>query len=250
MPYGFYISAEGAQAQSRRLEVIANNLANVSTVGFKRDLGILQAQYAEAVQQGHATPGSGSLADLGGGVRFQQTKTDFSPGPLKRTDAPTDVALNCDGFFQVRKGQETLLTRAGDFRLTASGQLVTQQGYAVLGEGNAPISINPANGPWEINATGEVVQGDNRQSLAIVQPASLGDLAKTGESLFRPLAQTLPVPATQRNVTAGCLELSGVQPTTEMTSMIEASRMLEANVNVLKSQNEMLDGLISRILKA
>ena len=250
MPYGLYISAEGAQAQSRRLEVIANNLANVGTVGFKRDLGILQSRYSEAVQQGYATPGAGSIGDLGGGVRFQETKTDFSTGPLKRTGEPTDAALTCDGFFLVRKGQETLLTRAGDFRLTAAGQLVTQQGYPVLGEGNASITINPANGPWDITASGEVVQGDNRQPLAIVKPGSLGDLVKTGENLFRPLAPPLPLPPAQRNVAPGYLEMSGVQPTTEMTTMIEASRMLEANVNVLKSQNQMLEGLISRVLRA
>ena len=80
MPYGLYISADGAQAQMQRLEVIANNLANGETVGFKRDLGIIQSRYAEAIQQGLSSPGGGSIDDLGGGVRFQETKTDFSTG--------------------------------------------------------------------------------------------------------------------------------------------------------------------------
>ena len=72
MPHGLYISADGAQAQIQRMEVIANNLANVETTGFKRELGIVQARYAEAAQQGLATPGSGSIDDLGGGVQLQR----------------------------------------------------------------------------------------------------------------------------------------------------------------------------------
>ena len=143
MPYGLYISAEGAQAQSRRLEVIANNIANVDTVGFKRDLAVMQSRYAEADQRGIASPGDGSLNDIGGGVQFHQTVTDFSPGPLRKTGNPTDVALQGDGFFVVEKGQDRMLTRAGNFRLTADGKLVTQQGYSVL----APATCRSTSAP-------------------------------------------------------------------------------------------------------
>ena len=189
MPYGLYISADGAQAQMQRLEVIANNLANGETVGFKRDLGILQARYTEAIQQGLSSPGSGSIDDLGGGVRFQETRTDFSPGPMKRTDNPCDVAIQGDGFFVVRKDDTTYLTRAGNFRVTANGQLVTQQGYPVLSDNRTPIVIQPDGGRWEINSSGAVSQDGVTQNLALVKPASLGDLVKTGENLFRPLAE-------------------------------------------------------------
>jgi flagellar basal-body rod protein FlgF len=250
MPNGLYVSAEGAQAQSQWLEAIANNLANVDTVGFKRDLATFQARYAEAVQQGAATPGSGSIDDLGGGVSFHQTKTDFSPGPLRRTDAPTDLAVEGDGFFVVRKGQDSYLTRAGNFRLTSSGALVTQQGHAVLSEENAPIIISPEGGPWQITSSGVVRQGGSAQILALVKPASPGDLAKAGENMFRPLAPTQAVPANERAVSPGYLEMSGVQPTSEMTALVEASRLLEANVNMMKAQDQMLGGLINRLLKA
>ena len=250
MPYGIYMSAQGAQVQTQRLDVIANNLANVDTPGFKRDLALFQARYAESVQQGTATPGSGSLDDLGGGVALEQTKTDFSPATMKRTRVPTDVALPGEGFFQVRKGDETLLTRAGNFRVNATGELVTQQGYAVLSDNNTPITLAPDGGPWEITAAGTVVQSGSPQNLAIVKPGSLGDLVKTGDNLFRPLAGVQAVPAAERSVASGYLEASGVDPTSEMVSMIETSRFLEANVNVLKSQDQMLEGLISRILKA
>ena len=88
MPYGLYISADGARAQIQRLEVIANNLANVETTGFKRDLAIVQSRYAEAAQQGLPRPAPARIDDLGGGVQFQETKTDFSARPLKRTGSP------------------------------------------------------------------------------------------------------------------------------------------------------------------
>jgi len=250
MPYGLYISAEGAQVQSRRMEVIANNIANVDTVGFKRDLAVMRSRYAEAIERGSASPGGGTIDDIGGGVQFRETVTDFSPGPLRKTGNPTDVALEGDGFFVVRKGQERLLTRAGNFRLTGAGDLVTQQGYPVLGEGNSPIALSPTAGPWEIDSAGGVSQGGTRQELQIVKPASLGDLVKSGENLFRPLGNLQPVAAGDRSVASGSLEMAAVQPTTEMTALIETSRMLEANLNVMKTHNEMLSGLIERILKA
>ena len=250
MPYGLYISADGAQAQNRRLEVIANNLANVETTGFKRQLAICQARYAEAIQQGSAQPGSGSINDIGGGVSVERTETDFSPGPLKNTKLESDVAIPGEGFFAIRKGQETLLTRAGNFRVTQNGELVTQQGYPVLSEANTPIILTPGAGPWKITAAGTVMQAGNAQDLAIVKPASPGELVKVGENLFRPQGTVQAIPPTQRAVSSGYLEMSGVQPTTEMVSLIEASRVLEANLNVMKSQDRMLEGLINRILKA
>jgi flagellar basal-body rod protein FlgF/flagellar basal-body rod protein FlgG len=250
MPYGLYISAEGAQVQSRRMEVIANNIANVDTVGFKRDLAVMQSRYAEAIQRGTAAAGAGTINDIGGGVQFRQTVTDFSPGPLKKTGNPSDVALQGDGFFVVQKGQEKLLTRAGNFRLTAAGALVTQQGYQVLGEGNAPITLSPSGEPWKIDSSGSVIQGGTRQELQIVKPASLGDLVKTGENLFRSLTNAQPVAPAERTVSSESLEMAAVQPTTEMATMIETSRILEANVNVMKTHNEMLQSLIERVLKA
>jgi flagellar basal-body rod protein FlgF len=78
MPYGLYISAEGANVQGRRLEVIANNLANVDTVGFKKDLAVFQARYAEGIKQGLVPPDTGAIENEGGGVMSVETVTDFS----------------------------------------------------------------------------------------------------------------------------------------------------------------------------
>lgn len=249
MPYGLYISAEGADAQSRRLEVVANNLANVDTVGFKRELALFQARYAEQVERGEDVPGSGSINDLGGGVFVPQTKTDFSTGPLKRTEIPTDMAIDGEGFFVVEKEGEPYLTRAGNFRLTERGELVTQQGFPVLNDGGSPVVIDSANGPWQLAPSGTIRQRGSVQNLAIVEPEAPGDLARAGENLFRPLAEPRPVESDSRHVMGGYLELSGVQPTSEMMALIEASRAVEANLNMMRTQDQMLSGLVNRLMR-
>lgn len=80
VPYGLCISAEGAQSQSLRMEVIANNLANVETTGFKRALAVIQARHSEAIEQGEDQAGSASINDIGGGTMVRQTLSDFSRG--------------------------------------------------------------------------------------------------------------------------------------------------------------------------
>ncbi len=249
MPYGLYISAEGAHAQSKRLEVIANNLANVDTVGFKRELAVFQARYAEAIEQGLVAPYEGRLEDIGGGVEFLATQTEFAQGPLRHTRQKTDLAIEGDGFFVVEKDGEEYLTRAGNFRVAADGELRTQQGYPVLSDTGAPVVINPADTTWEITPTGTLRQLGAVQNLAVVRPESYAGLLKVGENLFRPLTEPELIPLEERRVAAGYLEGSSVKATTEMTAMVEASRVLEANINLMKAQDQMLSGLVNRVLR-
>jgi len=249
MPYGLYIAAEGAHAQAKRLEVIANNLANVDTAGFKRQLAVFQARYAEAIDQGEDFPGSGSINQIGGGVMVRDTPTDFAPGPLERTHMPTDMALEHEGFFLVEKKGERFLTRAGNFRLTTRGELVTQQGYSVLGEDGNPIVLPQPTQPFDVNSAGEIVQGGFRRMLAVVKPAEDDMPQRIGENLFRTQTTPEPVPIGQRQVVQGFLERSGVRPALEMVELIEASRLVEANLNLIKAQDQMLSGLVQRLMK-
>lgn len=249
MPYGLYLSAEGARAQSQRLETIANNLANVDTVGFKRELAVFQARYAEAISLGRAEAGSGSINDLGGGVMLRQTITDYAPGPMRRTGGQSDFAIQDRGFFLVRKGDQQYLTRAGNFQFTADGNLVTQQGYAVLADDGSPIAVDPGNGPFDVTPAGGIRQGGSTQNLAIVEPASLGDLAKVGENLFKPLTDPQPVADEHRRVGWGFTEMSSVHMTTEMVQMIETARAVEANINMMQTQDQMSSGLVNRVMR-
>jgi flagellar basal-body rod protein FlgF len=249
MPYGLYLSAEGAYAQSRRLDVLANNMANVSTPGFKRDVALFQSRFAEAVQRGQAMPGSHALTDLGGGVKVLATETDYSSGPLASTKNTTDMAINGDAFFVVRHGGKDLLTRAGNFSLTANGRLVTQDGSPVIGVDGNPIDIDPDAGPWQLTPDGNISQAGELLPLALVRPRSPGDLAKVGDNLFAPLAPARAIPDEERNVLWQQVEQSTVKPATEMLDMIEASRAFEANVSMIRSQDEMTGNLVTQVLK-
>ena len=250
MFYGAYISAEGAQAQSRRLEILANNLANVDTTGFKRDLAVVRARHAEEIELGLDEPGSGSINNVGGGVRLVETQTDFAEGPLASTGQPTDLAIKGDGFFVVRKSDGDYLTRAGNFALRPTGELVTPEGYSVIDTDGNPVVIDTEIGPWDINANGDIIQADGGGAqLQLVTPRSLGDLVKSGENLFRPLADPVPLPPEGRQVVQGYLERSGVQPTLEMMDLITASRAFEANINMIRNQDQMIGSLVGRLLR-
>jgi flagellar basal-body rod protein FlgF/flagellar basal-body rod protein FlgG len=249
MPYGLYISAEGAQAQSLRMETISNNLANASTPGFKRALAVFQSRFAEAEQRGLVPPGGGTLDDLGGGVENLATVTEFSQGPVTATNVPTDLAIEGDPFFVVRRDGKDFLTRAGNFLFSPNGTLITPNGDAVVSTQGTPVAIDPELGGWYVSTDGAIVQQGEKNYLSLVRPQSYGDLMKMDANLYSPLGPTAQVPATERHVLSGHLESSGVQPVSEMTDMIETSRAFEANVNMIRNQDQILGELVSRVLK-
>ena len=248
MPYGLYIAAEGAHAQSKRMEVLSSNLANVDTPGFKRDLAIFQARYAEETARGQDRHGSGSINDVGGGVWVKGTITDHSIGTLKRTEIETDMAIDGEGYFVVQKDGQNYLTRAGNFMVNSNGMLVTQTGMPVLSDGGGPILVN-ADSPWRVSPDGAIEQDGGKTYLALVQTPSPADLAKHGENLFRPLAPPTPVAQEVRSVQQGYLELSGVRPTLEMLELIETSRAFEMNVSMIRNHDAMLNSLVNRVLR-
>ena len=249
MPYGMYLSAAGAQAQNHRLEVVSHNLANINTPGFKPHMSILQARNAEAIDAGEASPGSGTLDDLGGGVRVQPTQTEFQQGPIEQTKRKTDFAINDkNSFFVVQRGEQQLLTRAGGFLFNASGQLTTTNGDPVLSTNGTPIQIDPTR-DFNVRDDGVVQQAGQSQNLMLVAPKSMGDLSRVGDTMYRPLVAPEPVVPADRQVVAGHLEKSAVEPTSAMMELIEASRVYEANLRLIQTQDQSIGNLIGRILK-
>lgn len=249
MPYGMYLSAEGAKAQAQRLEFIANNLANIDTPGFKRDVPTFQARFSEAIQRGQDFPGSKSRNDVGGGVKLIGVETDFSHATLRSTGVETDLAINGDGFFAVRsKSGETLFTRAGNFLVDITGRMTTQTGeFTLLDDGGGEIKLDPEL-PWEIFSGGIIDQAGQRIAVGLERPQSLGDLVKVGNNMFRSLGPVETVPSNERDIRQGYLEMSGVSSTREMMAMIETSRAFEANTKLIQHQDEMLSQLLGRVL--
>jgi flagellar basal-body rod protein FlgF/flagellar basal-body rod protein FlgG len=158
MPYGLYISAAGAHAQSQRVEVLSNNIANAQTPGFKRELAVLQARHSEAISEGQDYPGTRSINNLGGGVYMAETLTDFNQGVFKLTGIESDLAIEGDGFFQVEKNGQRLLTRAGNFNVGSDGRLLTSGNAQVLSDSmNAALWCKQASpSAWLLSSRGRL----------------------------------------------------------------------------------------------
>lgn len=242
------MSAAGAKAQEHRLQVVSHNLANVDTPGFKPQVSVPQARFAELIERGEAGPGTGKIDDVGGGVTMQPTSTEFKTGPLRTTGNETDFAISDPNvFFVVARDGEQHLTRAGNFSFNPAGTMVTPSGDPVLSADGRPIQIQP-DLPFHVLDGGFIQQGDQRTGLMLARPQQVGDLSRVGENLFRPLAEIDLEAADNRPVTSGVLEQSAVNPTGTMMDLIEASRMYEANVRMIQNQDHVLGTLIGRVL--
>ena len=250
MYYGLYLSAAGAYGQSQKVDVLSNNMANVDTVGFKRELALLEARDSEAIERGLSPRGTRGLDDIGGGMQMNATATDFSLGTLRSTGIPTDFALeqpNC--FFTVQRDKETLLTRAGNFEIAGDGRLTTREGDEVLATDGTPIFIDPSL-PWVMLPGGVISQGGDAREIAIRIPENVSQLQKVGQNYFNASKTNteLALPE-QRKIRNGFTEQSTVNPMQEMVELITASRGYETNIKMIQNHDSMVGSLVSRLLR-
>jgi flagellar basal-body rod protein FlgF len=250
MLYGLYLSAQGAQAQATRLDVLSNNLANAGTTGFKRDLAIFQSNRPYDLENGGSSNAPGNQSALTGGVSPAKVMTDYSEGPLVHTGGALDVALTGPGFFQVSDGKQQFLTRKGQFTLGSTGDLMLQgSGMHVLSNVGNTINVPTESTRVEIGSDGTLssVGADGSRTqlarLGMVRPNSNQQLEKVGGSLFRTDSSVSPT-TSDSTLQQGFIEQSGVTPVGEMIDMVQASRMVEANVNMIKYQDDALDRLL------
>ena len=247
MLYGMYISAAGAMANSYRQDVVANNLANVDTVAFKKDLALFKARPTEAALSGSNRLSADLLEKTGGGTFALPTYTDFSQASLDKTDSAFDVALTENGFFQVQNGDQVNYTRDGRFMLAADGTtLVTAASeLPVLDSTGNIISLLPGVEP-EIDANGYITQnGQALAKLGTVDFADTTQLKKLGNNLYEADAQNAE--SKDVKMKQGYVETSGVNALEEITSMIKTQRMFQNNVTMLKIQDETLGAAISKL---
>lgn len=255
MLYGLYLSAQGAEAQLNRLDVIANNLANASTSAFKRDLAVFQSLRPFDVEHGMADDLPGDLNKHSGGVSLAGVVTDFSDGPILPTGGTFDVALSGPGFLHVSNGRQEFLTRNGKLMLNEGGDLVTQEmGYNVLDPDGVSIRIDANAKNIEIAADGAIYQIDELggriklTNLALVRPRSLDELQKVGSSFYRATGNVVPA-GPEVQVRQGHIEASGTRPILEMTELIQASRAFETNLNMIKYHDEALGRLLQSVTR-
>jgi len=256
MIYGFHLSAQGARAQARRLDVIANNLANAGTTSFKKALAVFQDNRPYDVENGYPRGDvPGNLNRSTGGITLADVVTDFSQAPLKETGGSLDVAITGPGFLQVADPQnQRFLTRNGSLAINSSGELVAQgSGHHVLSAEGELITLTPGGGPVQIAPDGTVSQTVNGVSTPIAQlglyaPASPGEMRKLGNSLYAPNGTVAPADAKTR-VKQGFLEASGTNSVKEMLAMIQASRGFETNVNMIRYQDESMSRLLQSLTR-
>ncbi len=227
-------------AAIRSMDAIANNLANMSTTGFKRETPQFQ-EFVEQVQPAEGQTGTQSLSF----VQNTGMLRDLSGGHIVTTNAPFDCAINGQGYFVIQTANGALYTRNGHFSLDASGQIVTDNGDPVQGDGGN-ISISPDDGDIHIAADGTVsgVKGQIGK-ISLVDFANDAALVKQGDSLY---STTQPSqPATTASIKQGTIESSNVEPVVEMSNMIEAMRSYQATANLSQSQSALTQQAIDKL---
>lgn len=244
MANGAFISMSSALAAQKRLDVVANNLANVDTAGFKQSRLAFEHVYAKA--KGRETTAEKGFVDVN---REQLT---LSQGRMERTGNPFDIALHGDGFLVVRDAQDNpFLTRNGALRLNENGALVDASGRAVMLEGQQageqPLAISPENGPVQINDDGEIVQGSavlGKLEIVTVDPQQL---QVRGTSTFYANPDTwMPATETTR-VLSGHLEGSNVNALTNLTQLININRSYSMIQKVISKYSQSDSKAISSI---
>ncbi|MCA9242526.1 MAG: flagellar hook-basal body protein [Phycisphaerales bacterium] len=246
MIYGLYHSAAGMMVNEYRQDVLANNLANAETVGFKPMRAVF-AERAPASQAGERQgPSNELLRPLSGGLWLGATRTDFNEGDIVRTEQPTDVALAGSGFLMVQQDGETLLTRNGAFVVDRDGALLSAtDGAPVLNIAGAPIRVNPLGGEISVSEEGTIRQGTAIVGrLGIVDVDDYNELRQVGAARFRTEQQTTPSLARVRQ---GALERSGAEPITELTNMLESARAFQMNAQMVTMQDQSIGRLINAV---
>ncbi len=254
MHSALWVSKSGLSAQDTKLKTISNNLANVSTTGFKRDRAVFQ----DLMYQVNRQPGGQSSQNtelpsglqLGTGVRIVATQKEFTTGNIEVTDQGMDMAINGRGFFQILMPDGSIsYTRDGQFQIDSTGQMVTSGGFPLepaitVPESFSTVTIGTDGVVTAVDAqTGDATQIGNVQLADFINPAGL---EAQGNNLFRETvasgAPTQGEPGLNGlgPIIQGALESSNVNVVEEMVNMIETQRAYEMNSKVISTVDQML----------
>jgi flagellar basal-body rod protein FlgF len=240
MDNAIYVGLSRQMLLQRELDIVANNLANVDTAGFK-----FESLMAGADQVTTPTPGAAPTAvDF---VAAAGVTRDYTQGPLTQTGSPLDVAIDGKGFFQVSTPSGPRYTRDGRFKLDPTGRLVTQDGDAVQGDGG-DIVLDPKKGPVTIASNGDISQsGQSVGKLSVVTFDSLSALSKDGGNLYRNDSNLTAQASTGAQLKQGMLEGSNVQPVSQITRLIEINRAYDAIANMMASTGQLSTTAVQRL---
>lgn len=246
MQNAMYSALFGALSNEHRLNSIANNLANVNTTGYKRDMLSFKDTFTmlanDVIMEPVASIRSQELFPAPVHIartRLAVAQTDFQQGGLKVTGAPFDAAISGSGFFKLQTPDGAFYTRNGHFRLTAEGTLISEQGWPVMSEGGE-ITIPPGYKNITIAEDGRIfADGNLVDQISLVAVENPERLEKLGGNLYRgrPGAEVVEVAAEGSWVAQGFLESANVDAVYEMVNMIEAQRQFEAYQKIMQTSD-------------
>ncbi|WP_370710361.1 flagellar hook-basal body protein [Paraburkholderia sp. IW21] len=223
--------------QTRRVEIAGENVANVATPGYKREIAFEDALAAAGADHFQA-------ASIVGNANGSTVATDFSAGKLVHTGDPFDLSITGAGFFEVATTDGPAYTRLGSFQRDADGRLVTAQGWPLQGS-NGDVRVNAAN--WHVERDGTVI--DNGNTVAVVRIVDFDDTAKlrrTDGGLFvSDGAQAADVDRVQ--VSQGYIESSNATLPTDMMQMMEAMRRVESGQKLVHAYDDMMGSVMQRL---
>jgi flagellar basal-body rod protein FlgF len=233
-----YIALSQQLALSRQLAVVANNIANMNTTAFKSER-VLFEEFLVKTKEGTELSFVQDVA----------VARDLQDGELKQTGNPLDMAISGRGYFVIQTPEGPRYSRNGHFRLNAGGQLVTQDGFAVLDAQSRPIQLDSQDQTITVSPDGTVALGAGSATrLQIVGFANEYNLRPVGSGLYETEEPTQAAP--QAAVLQGMLESSNVEPILEINQMIELSRTYEATQRLLESDNDQSLRTIRRLATA
>ena len=247
MSGAIYISAAGALNHQKKLEILANNIANVNTTGFKEDRTTFRIYDLKSL----ATDNS-AMSGIAKPEPFlplpSGTQPVFSQGGMRQTDNTLDMAIEGEGFFSVQTPDGVRYTRNGSFNLDKDGVLVTKDGFPVLGDGGE-IKIADDDKIFTVDGEGSISVDDKQiGKLNIVDFSQPYALSKVGNTLFELKDKgTKEIPAERCQIQQGYIELSNVDVIKSMTEMIETFRGYESYQKVIKSVDDVNGKAINEI---
>lgn len=251
-----YTAATGMEALETKLDVIANNMANINTTAFKKD----RANFEDLFYRQYRLPGAldadgnrtSTGIEVGLGTRVSSTQTNYGQGAMQITNNPLDVAIEGEGFFKVTTGTGSYYTRAGDFGLNENGQLVmgsATQGWILDPQINIPqeaidIVISP-NGEvsYRTSDQNQLISAGQMYLSTFINPDGL---LKLGENLYQetdasgPPTDSIPGDPGTGLVRQGALEASNVEPVQELIDLITTQRAFELNSQVVQAGDQIM----------
>ena len=246
---GLYTAYTGMINEQHRMDTLTNNLANASTVGYKKEGSTSQSfDQVLTVKIKDAIGGQYTAQRIGRnnpGVKIGENYTDFTQGSFRVTDNTYDLALTAEGFFAIeytdKAGEtSTMYTRKRQFTLNREGYLVTADGDYVLDDQNRRIQLNTL-ADAEISNNGTITQNGN--AVARIQVTDFEDynyLEKYAETFYRPVEGANTV-ASEAQVKSGYLEMSNVQVVSEMVNLIAITRAYESNQKIIQTYDSSLE---------